>query len=479
MTNEGTPLSGEPFVFPSYGNIGPPYIDTLSLPGLTIGLPVWFFSTPVISNASYLDVGTPPTNQPHVNLFPSSPSEISQASSQINKKKKKNQKGMKPPTTSNVGSKQPVTVNNNGSVDKVDKVKMKNLKPKFPCSICKGDHFLRDFPGIPKVLEMWSSTSSAPTGHAGDTPSTSDFKVGKKKTTVKFPFMLCKGDYYSHLCPRMDKDSSLLEKLQPLKGSRRISPNPCLVYGMVNPVPSLVNLVDQVVNIVSSLVAPLTKVSDPVLSSINPNFHLESETEVTDLVSSSISPTFHLEIETQVTDPVLSLISPTLHQKSVKLVAPVTSSVNPTSLTCAKVTDLVPSSISPTLHPKSAKLVSPMTSSVNTTLPMTSSKVVSPVTSSVNTTPPLTSAKVVSPITSSVNTTLPLTSAKVVAPFRSLVSPTLLLKSAKVVDPISSSIDPTLPLESKPDFSHVFLVDTGSTMLGGIPHSPTKTPPSN
>jgi hypothetical protein len=45
MTNEGTYAPGEPFVFPSYGNIGPPHIATLSLLGLTIGLPVWFFST--------------------------------------------------------------------------------------------------------------------------------------------------------------------------------------------------------------------------------------------------------------------------------------------------------------------------------------------------------------------------------------------------------------------------------------------------
>jgi hypothetical protein len=281
MTNEGTPFPGEPFVFPSYGNVGPPYIATLSLPGLTIGLPVWLFSTPVISNAGASDVSTPPTHQPHVDLSPSSPvrspsispsspSEISQASSQIDKKKKKqkekkkNQKGTKPPTTSNVGSKQPATVNSTGSVDEVNKTKTKNLKPKFPCSLCKGDHFLRDFPGLPKVLEMWSSMSSAPAGHVGDTPSTSDVKVGKKKTTVKFPCMLCKGDHYSHFCPRMDEASSLLEKLQLPTGYRKISPNPSLVDGLVNLVPSPVSLVDQVVNLVSSSVEPLPKVVDPV-----------------------------------------------------------------------------------------------------------------------------------------------------------------------------------------------------------------------
>ena len=45
MTNEGTSALGEPFVFPSYGNIGPPHIATLIFPGLMIGLPVRLFST--------------------------------------------------------------------------------------------------------------------------------------------------------------------------------------------------------------------------------------------------------------------------------------------------------------------------------------------------------------------------------------------------------------------------------------------------
>jgi hypothetical protein len=48
-----------------------------------------------------------------------------------------------------------------------------------------------------------------------------------------------------------------------------------------------------------------------------------------------------------------------------------------------------------------------------------------------------------------------------------------------VVDLISSSIDPTLPLESKHDTVYVFLVDTESTVLRGIPPSPVEPPPSN
>jgi hypothetical protein len=47
-TNGGTPSLGEPYTFPLFGNFGPPYVATLSLPGLTIGLLVWLFPTPVI-----------------------------------------------------------------------------------------------------------------------------------------------------------------------------------------------------------------------------------------------------------------------------------------------------------------------------------------------------------------------------------------------------------------------------------------------
>jgi hypothetical protein len=176
-TNGGTPSSGEPYTFPSFGNFGPPYVATLSLPGLTIGLPVWLFPTPVIPNPpnvsvapNTLDVNTPPTHQPHIDFSPSSPSESSKASIQADQKKK-SPKRTKAPTTSDVVSKKPVTVDSTGSVDEVNKIKRKNPKPKFPCSLCKGDHFLRDCPGLTQVLEMWSSMSSASIGHVDDTPS--------------------------------------------------------------------------------------------------------------------------------------------------------------------------------------------------------------------------------------------------------------------------------------------------------------------
>jgi hypothetical protein len=231
------------------------------------------FPTPVIPNPpnvstapNTLYVSTLPTDQPHVEFSPSSPikspsispslpSERSKASSQVDQKKK-NLKRTKTPTTSDVGSKQPVTVNSTRSVNEVNKIKMKNPKPKFPCSLCKGDHFQRDCPDLTQVLEMWSSTSSISVSHVDDTLSTSDVQVGNKKKTVKFPCMLCKGNHYSHLCPRMDEASSLLEKLQLPKGYRKLSPDPSLVDGLVNPVPSPVSPVDQAVNLVSSSIEP-------------------------------------------------------------------------------------------------------------------------------------------------------------------------------------------------------------------------------
>jgi hypothetical protein len=146
MTNEGTPFLGEPFVFPSYGNIGPPHITTPSLLGITIGLPVWLFSTQVILNAASASVvsTSPQEHQPHVDPSPSSPvkssspsplarsssisssllSEISKASNSVDKKKKKRKnkkkkykKGSKPPTIVGHVGKPPVTDNCVGSVD--------------------------------------------------------------------------------------------------------------------------------------------------------------------------------------------------------------------------------------------------------------------------------------------------------------------------------------------------------------------------
>ena len=68
-TSQENPFQGMYFVSPPCGAIGPPFMDTLNLPILTIGLPVWLFSNIVIPNASFvLDLGPlPHEHQPHVN----------------------------------------------------------------------------------------------------------------------------------------------------------------------------------------------------------------------------------------------------------------------------------------------------------------------------------------------------------------------------------------------------------------------------
>jgi hypothetical protein len=198
---------------------------------------------------------------------------------------------------------------------------------------------------------MWSSTSSTSVDHVDDTPSASDVKVGKKKKTVKFPCMLCKGNHYSHLCPRMDEASSLLEKLQLPKGYRKLSSDPSLVDGLVNPVPSPVSPVDQVVNLVSSSIEPRTQVADPVPSSISPALHQKSDTKV-DLIS-----TYRLHSSLGNSVPRSSSRShSSFESETDQVVDPVSPSVDPIPpLRNVKVTDPVPSSVSPTLPLKSAK----------------------------------------------------------------------------------------------------------------------------
>jgi hypothetical protein len=202
MTNEGTPAPGKDFAFPSYGNIGPPHIATLSLLGLTIGLSVWLFSTQVIPNAVSASVvrTSPQENQPRVDPSPSSPSSLARSSSisssslsesskfshSVNKKKKKNKQGSTLPTTARRVGKKPVTVDHARSVDDAKNTQTTH-KPKYPCRLCKGSHLLKDFPGLPKVIEAWcthphQSMSLASKQHADDLPSTSHDIVGKKKS---------------------------------------------------------------------------------------------------------------------------------------------------------------------------------------------------------------------------------------------------------------------------------------------------------
>jgi hypothetical protein len=335
-TNEGTPTSGEPFVFPAYENIVLPYIATLSLPGLTIGLPVWLFSTQVILNVASASVAStsPQEHQPHVDPLSSSPvrssspssyaryssvsysspSEISEASNLVDKKKKKrkikktkNKKGSKLPTTSGHVGKQPVTINHPRNVYD-SKITQTTHKPNYPSRLCKGRHLLKDLPSLSRVIEAWSTHSRL--------PSTSQDTIGKNKSRVKFPCRLCRGSHQTHLFPRMDEASKLLEDMivsQPQipYSYRNLTLNPPVVDGMINPVPLLVRPIDQVVNLVTSLVEAIDQVVAPILSSLDLTLLLESETQPVDPFP-TVDPILPLENATLVVDLILSSVDPTL-----------------------------------------------------------------------------------------------------------------------------------------------------------------------
>ena len=187
FTNQGIFCKGNPGPFPDFGNVGAPYMATLSLPGLTVGFPVWFFSTSMVSSILPIVQPSPPPEQHHVDYevylsasspiylssSSNSPGEILDSSNQVaKKKKKKSNKGEA--SSMAVAPKKP-------SIDKPSNLPR---KVKFPCMLCKGDQILQDCPGIPKVLEVWSdgrfSLPLASGSHIGGTSSTSNDKTHKK-----------------------------------------------------------------------------------------------------------------------------------------------------------------------------------------------------------------------------------------------------------------------------------------------------------
>ena len=145
FTNQGIPSDGNPGPFPPFGNVGAPYMATLSLPGLTIGLPVWFFSTSVVPNVPTTVQSVPLPEQHHVDskvdLSPSSPisasssstspSEILDSSNWVAKKKKKKSDKQEAKSDATASKAPPL-----------DKPPSPPRKFKFPCKLCQGDHLL-------------------------------------------------------------------------------------------------------------------------------------------------------------------------------------------------------------------------------------------------------------------------------------------------------------------------------------------------
>ena len=84
FTNQGIPSDRNLGPFPPFGNVGAPYMATLSLPGLTVGFLVWLFSTSVVPNVSATGQSVPLPEKHHVDskvdLSPSSPVSASSSS---------------------------------------------------------------------------------------------------------------------------------------------------------------------------------------------------------------------------------------------------------------------------------------------------------------------------------------------------------------------------------------------------------------
>lgn len=135
-SNQGTPLGGSPSPFSSWGDIGAPYMATLSLPRITIGLPVWLFSTSIVQNTIIPQQpdDTEVIPSPSTSLVSPSPSssslgETSNTKNQVAKKKKKGKEKKKKNPVKQGGS--------NESSGENSLIK----SPRYPCLICKENHF--------------------------------------------------------------------------------------------------------------------------------------------------------------------------------------------------------------------------------------------------------------------------------------------------------------------------------------------------
>jgi hypothetical protein len=204
-TNQGSPSQGDYCALPFFGNVGVPFMATLYITGLNVGLPVWLGTIPNVSNA--LDASQLSTlfHGHHVDApsseksSPPSPT-FGESTFTTNRKpkrsrKRKNRKNKSPAPTSHAGGKslvtnsnignrsvasvsdvinpsptsashvgdvQPVIASHVGGIDSIEKPRQIGRKPKLPCNLCKGDHLTHMCLGILEVQILWSlSTNSS------------------------------------------------------------------------------------------------------------------------------------------------------------------------------------------------------------------------------------------------------------------------------------------------------------------------------
>jgi hypothetical protein len=106
-TNQETPSQGDSCTFPFFGNVGAPYMATLIIPRLNVGLPVCFWTNMNVLNAldasqistlcqgNYMDVDPLPSTSVNSTPSPSPPSGEGLATSNKNYKSNRKRKSNK------------------------------------------------------------------------------------------------------------------------------------------------------------------------------------------------------------------------------------------------------------------------------------------------------------------------------------------------------------------------------------------------
>ena len=251
-TNQGVPLGGKPSPFSSWGDVGAPHMATLSLLGLTIGLPVWLFSTSVVQNTMIPEQSSQQLNNTRVTPQPSTPSnsssppsslldEAGKAKNQVTEKKKEKKKKEKKKKEKK--KKEPKVKRGDQALSS-ENLHNAPSRPKLSCVICKGDHYHLDCPCIPRILREWSPrlhnlVSSTFDDHVEHTSSTSESEAPGQKGKYKFPCKLCEGDHAVHHCPFLAEakrvlDDRLVSPLQLPPGYKKLLSSPSLVENLVD-----------------------------------------------------------------------------------------------------------------------------------------------------------------------------------------------------------------------------------------------------
>ena len=203
------------------------------------------------------------------------------------KKKKKGKEKTKKPIQQG-GNQETIALNASSN----DNPSIKLPKAKYPCIICVGDHFHRDFPRFPRIFKEWSSHSHHPMSltsgdHVGNTPSTSDSKVHGLKGKVRIPCRLCEGNHSLHLCPFLDEakrvfDNRLTSPQRLPSGYKKLSLNPSLVDEPTDqnqPSVKTTLLESEQYESLPDQNQQVKVTADPISPSANRNFREESEND--------------------------------------------------------------------------------------------------------------------------------------------------------------------------------------------------------